>query len=91
MSSDTRHKIIAQASSKITSYPLRISAPTDENHKKDEIEGQITFPLKNIRILETQYNLARFQKAPLHNKIFLKTTFDHKRFVFMAAKGLNKS
>ena len=34
MSSDTRRKIIAQASSRITPYPLGISAPTDVNHKK---------------------------------------------------------
>ena len=45
MSSDTRHKIIALTSSKITSYPLRVSAPIDGNRKRRNI-GVDNFPFQ---------------------------------------------
>ena len=65
MSSDTCHKIIAQPSSQITSYPLRISAPTAVNHSWNR-GANLTFPFTNIRILDT-FNWARLRlrKTPL--------------------------
>ena len=44
MSSDTHHKIIFLASSRITSYPFRISAPTAVNHKKLKYRSKHHFP-----------------------------------------------
>ena len=44
MSSDTRHKIIFQTSSKITSFPFRISAPTAVNRKKLKYRSKHHFP-----------------------------------------------
>ena len=86
MSSDTRHKVIAQTSSKITSYPLKISAPTDENHKYMK-HMRISLSLSQILeflTLNKQSNWARIEEDPAAMRFFCKTTFDHKRFSFMA-------
>ena len=46
MSSDTRHKINFQPSSKITSYPPRVSTPTDIYHKKLKYRSKHHFPFQ---------------------------------------------
>ena len=63
MSSDTRHKIIFQTSSKITSFPFRISAPTAVNHKKLKYRSKHHFPFHKH---QNSWHLLSYTSYHLH-------------------------
>ena len=83
MSSDTRHKIILQTSSKFTSYPLRVAAPTDENLGNMKHRSMsLSLSQTHEQILDT-YSLIRrprIEEDP-------PPPFEHKCFGFVADKG----
>ena len=89
MSLDTSHKIIAQTSSKITSYPLKFSALTDVNHKKLKYRTHISLSLSQIsEFLTWHFALIKLSMDWGKNRDFIvRKTFDQKRFGFMASEG----